>query len=713
MESEIKKRESIFASPISILRGIGAAREKLFKKLGIFTIKDLLHYYPRDYEDRSKLVRIGNLQDEETAAFIGIVTSRLKELHYGNKRHLTIQKLEISDDTSKASVIWFNQSYLKNVFKVGEKYFFYGRVKRSRNTIEIQNPVYERLQNTNCKNLLDQDINQDIDQEQLKKVSKIVPVYSTTSRLTQTVIRTAVEESLELVNGYLYDHLPVYIRERHKLSDYSYSIENIHFPCNNEALANARKRLAFEELLLLQLGLLSVKNTFSKDKKGIILSKSELTQKLVSSLPYKLTYAQLRVFDEISRDMQSGRIMNRLVQGDVGSGKTVVAVLSLVKAVENGYQGVLMVPTGILAEQHYQSITNMVKSYGIKVGLLTGNIKGKEKTKILNQIRNGDIDIVVGTHALIQDAVEYYNIGLVITDEQHRFGVMQRLSLSQKGKNPHILVMTATPIPRTLALILYGDLDISIIDEMPPGRMKIKTYAVNNSMRERINNFIRKSVSEGRQVYIVCPLVEDTENIDAKSTVTLAEDIAKKDFKDFRVGLLHGKLKPYEKEAIMKEFTEGNIDILVSTTVVEVGVDVPNATIMIVENAERFGLSQLHQLRGRVGRGKEQSYCILYNESSSEIAKERMQVMAKNNDGFVIAEKDLELRGPGEFFGIKQHGIPELKIANLYKDMELLKEAQKAAKAIIEDDPQLIKVENKTLRKIIDDIFQQFTTWMS
>ncbi|NMB98474.1 MAG: DEAD/DEAH box helicase, partial [Clostridiaceae bacterium] len=477
MESDLKKTEGIFASPISILKGIGTTREKLFRRLGIFTIKDLIHYYPRDYEDRSRLVKIRDLQDEETAAFIGIVTSRLNELHYGNKRYLTIQKLEISDDTSKASVIWFNQSYLKKIFKVGEKYFFYGRVKRTKNTIEIQNPVYEKIWNdirennlkhyTNYTNYANQNQNQyinqdqyvgakqyiklDIDQEQLKKVSKIMPVYSTTSGLTQTVIRNAVEESLKLVNGYLCDSLPASIRGKHKLADYSYSIENIHFPCNKEALMNARKRLAFEELFLLQLGLICFKKTFNEGGKGINFSKSELTQKLISSLPYKLTNAQLRVFDEISRDMQSGRIMNRLVQGDVGSGKTVIAVLGLVKAVENGYQGALMVPTGILAEQHYQSITNMLKGFDIRVGLLTGNVKGKEKTKILQQIRNGDVDIIIGTHALIQDAVEYHNIGLVITDEQHRFGVRQRLLLSQKGENPHILVMTATPIPRTLA----------------------------------------------------------------------------------------------------------------------------------------------------------------------------------------------------------------------------------------------------------------------
>ncbi|HOJ09962.1 MAG TPA: ATP-dependent DNA helicase RecG [Clostridiales bacterium] len=654
--------EDILKRPISCLKGIGAAREKLLNKIGVFTVKDLIQYYPRDYEDRSRLVKINNLQNEENSAFIGTITSKLRETSHGAR--MTIQKIEISDDTGIAYAVWFNQPYLKNVFRPGESYFFYGKIKRAGSFIEVQTPVYEKSG----------------DHEKTKdSFCNIVPVYSTTVKLSQAVIRSAAKEGLKQVDGIIPEILPQNIREKYLLSEINYAIQNIHFPHDNEALNNSRYRLVFEELFSLQLSLLAVKKSFNEGKKGISFKKGENVHDLVKSLPFQLTNAQLKVFKDIETNMESSGVMNRLIQGDVGSGKTIVAVLALLKAVENGYQGVLMAPTGILAEQHYRLVKGLLQKYNVNTGLLTGNITGKEKSKVLEGIKNGDIDIVIGTHALIQDGVECYNLGLVITDEQHRFGVRQRACLSKKGENPDILVMTATPIPRTLALILYGDLDISVIDELPPGRTPVKTYIVNKSMRERINNFIRKNAEQGRQVYIICPLVEDSDDIDAMSTITLAEDIAKKDFKDLKVGLLHGKLKPDLKEQVMKDFIEGKIDILVSTTVVEVGVDVPNATIMVVENAERFGLAQLHQLRGRVGRGKDQSYCILYNESNSPIAKERMQVMEKTCDGFIISEKDLELRGPGEFFGTKQHGIPELKIANLYKDIELLKIAQQAA----------------------------------
>jgi ATP-dependent DNA helicase RecG len=405
--------------------------------------------------------------------------------------------------------------------------------------------------------------------------------------------------------------------------------------------------------------------------------------------------------------MESGKVMNRLVQGDVGSGKTIVAVAALVKAVASGYQGALMVPTEILAGQHFQSITGLLERYGMKVALLTGSLAKKEKLELLEEIKQGRIDIVIGTHALLEENVTFERLGLVVTDEQHRFGVRQRAALSRKGENPDILVMTATPIPRTLALILYGDLDISVIDELPPGRKRITTYAVDESMRERINNFIRKNVSEGRQVYIVCPLVEESDAVEAKAASELAQRIAEKDFKDIEVGLIHGRMKPKEKEAIMGGFVAGRINILVSTTVIEVGVNVPNATLMIVENAERFGLAQLHQLRGRVGRGEHQSYCILYNESGTDISRERMKVMEKTGDGFIISEKDLELRGPGEFFGTRQHGIPELKIANLFRDMDILKSAQEAAKELLSQDRRLEALENRLLKQNMKERFAE------
>jgi len=424
-------------------------------------------------------------------------------------------------------------------------------------------------------------------------------------------------------------------------------------------------------------------------------------QDFIGDLPFSLTKAQMKAFREIEKDMESKKVMNRLVQGDVGSGKTIVAVLAMFKAVKNGYQATMMVPTEILAEQHYKSVSGLLEKYGVRVVLLTGSQTKKQKNEILEKVATGEADIVIGTHALIEEGVSFNNLGLVITDEQHRFGVRQRAALSRKGGNPDVLVMTATPIPRTLALILYGDLDISIIDELPPGRKPVKTYAVDESMRERINNFIRKKVAEGRQVYIVCPLVEESEEIEAKAATDLAERIAKHDFSDLKVGLIHGKMKPKEKDAVMRSFVEGKTDILVSTTVIEVGVNVPNATVMVVENAERFGLAQLHQLRGRVGRGEHQSYCILYNNGRTQVCRERMKIMEKTNDGFVISEKDLELRGPGEFFGTMQHGIPDLKIANLYRDMDILKLAQEAAMDIIEEDRHLMTEENRPLREML------------
>lgn len=548
----------------------------------------------------------------------------------------------------------------------------------------MNNPVYER-----------------VDGIEMKNTCRIIPVYPATAKLTQTIIRTAVSNALKLVNGELEETLPFNIREKHQLSEINYSIMNIHFPSNSEAFKTSRYRLVFEELFFLQLALFNIKQNLEKKKKGITFGAGKEVQKFVNSLPFKLTKAQLKVIEEIEQDMESNKVMNRLVQGDVGSGKTIVAIASLFKAVKSGYQGVLMAPTQILAEQHYNSVNALLKQFKIKIGLLTGNITGKAKEQILKEIKEGYVDIVIGTHALIQDNIEFYNLGIVITDEQHRFGVRQRAALSKKGENPDILVMTATPIPRTLALILYGDLDISIIDEMPPGRKPVKTYVVDNRMRERINNFIRKNVNNGRQVYIICPLVEDSDVIDAKSTITLAENIAKKDFNNLRVDVLHGKMKMEQKEDVMRRFVEDNLDVLVSTTVVEVGVDVPNANVIVIENAERFGLSQLHQLRGRVGRGEHQSYCILYNESDSETARQRMKVMRETCDGFIISEKDLELRGPGDFFGTRQHGMPDLKIANLFKDVEILKLAQIEAKNILKEDSNLQKPENSMIRDMI------------
>lgn len=674
--------------PTRYLKGVGEARAKLFHRLGIYFLEDLITYFPREYEDRRNLKGIIHLQDGETSAFEGTIVSEVSESR--PRRGLTIYKVLVRDETGSIIATWYNQPYIKNVFRLEEKYMFYGKISRRFRSFEAQNPVYEKVSGG-----------------ELKNTCRIVPVYPSTANLTQNVIRAAIKSALEILDGTLQDILPDKLRLKYNLSEYNYSVGNIHFPKSEIDFNNARYRLVFEELLLLQLGLLSIKSQLNENRNGNVFSPVEGIDGFIHSLPFKLTEAQERVFDEIQKDMESNKVMNRLVQGDVGSGKTVVAALAMYKASRNGFQSTLMVPTEILAEQHFETLKELFKSTDIGISLLTGSQTKKQKAEILEGIATGRINLVIGTHALIEENVVFSKLGLVVTDEQHRFGVRQRAALMQKGNNPDVLVMTATPIPRTLALILYGDLDISIIDKLPPGRRPVETYSVDGSMRERINNFIRKKVSEGRQVFIVCPLVSESDEIEAKSAVELAEKIAQKDFRDLNVGLIHGKMKARDKDAIMHGFVKGEVNILVSTTVIEVGVNVPNATLMVVENAERFGLAQLHQLRGRVGRGSHQSHCVLFNEGSTEVAKERMKIMQETNDGFIISEKDLELRGPGEFFGTRQHGIPDLKIANLYKDMEILKLAQEGAAEILKRDEQLNLPENHNLKLKIGERFSE------
>lgn len=681
-----KETAEVLKKPIQYVKGVGEARAKLFHKLNLFTVEDMISYFPRQYEDRSIVKAINELEDGESCAFEGTIASVVTESR--PRRGLSIYKVKIHDQTGIITATWFNQQYIKNVFKIGEKYIFYGKVTRRFRLFEVQNPVYEKTGDA-----------------ELKKTCRIIPVYQSTANLTQNILRSVIRNSLDMTADSIEEIFPQWLRNKYRLSEINYCLLNIHFPKSDVDFKNSRYRLVFEEFLLMQLGLLNIKNSIQEGKKGLEFKPVKEMEAFIGNLPFKLTSAQEKVFKEIEADMESSKIMNRLVQGDVGSGKTIVAVLALFKAVRNGYQGTLMVPTEILAEQHFKSIKTLIGNYGIKTALLTGSKTKKEKAEILEALEKGEIDIIIGTHALIEENVSFKRLGLVVTDEQHRFGVRQRAVLSQKGENPDVLVMTATPIPRTLALILYGDLDISIIDELPPGRKPIETYSVDNSMRDRINSFIRKKVAEGRQVYIVCPLVEESEMIEAKSAAEFAERIATKDFSDLRVGLIHGKMRPKDKDEIMRGFVEGNIDILVSTTVIEVGVNVPNATVMVIENAERFGLAQLHQLRGRVGRGEYQSYCILYNEGKSNISKERMKVMQKTGDGFIISEKDLELRGPGEFFGIRQHGLPEFKIANIYKDMEILKTAQSAAVEILKTDPEL---QGEDCRKLKEKIVEKF-----
>jgi ATP-dependent DNA helicase RecG len=678
--------KEILKKPVRSINGVGEARARLLNKLNLYTVGDVINHFPREYEDRNSFKKIAQLMDGQSCSFEGIIASKVIESRL--RAGLTIYKVLIKDDTGSITAIWFNQRYIKNVFKIGEEYVFYGRINRKSTNLSIQNPVYEIISGREMKN-----------------TCRIVPVYPSTCDLSQNTLRSVIRSALEMVLDNIEETLPEEVRNKYNLSEINYSISNIHFPKCDQDFINARKRLVFEELFLLQLGLLCIKGVLRYNKTGISFGKVDEMESFIESLPFKLTGAQKRVFEEIQRDMESIRVMNRLVQGDVGSGKTIVAVLSIYKAVKNGYQATLMVPTEILANQQYTSISRLLGKLGINVALLTGSQTARNKSAVLEGIKSGDIHVLIGTHALIEENVEFKRLGLVVTDEQHRFGVRQRAALAKKGENPDVIVMTATPIPRTLALILYGDLDISIIDELPPGRKLIETYAVDNSMRERINVFIRNKVMEGRQVYIVCPLVEESENIEAKSAQETAERIAEEDFKDLRVGMMHGKMKQKDKDEIMKSFIEGNIDILVSTTVIEVGVDVPNASVMIIENAERFGLAQLHQLRGRVGRGQHQSYCILYNESRTDVSKERMKVMQKTNDGFVISEKDLELRGPGEFFGTRQHGLPELRIANLYRDIEILKLSQEAANDILLEDKLLSLDKNLRLRDSIKEKF--------
>ena len=670
---------------IQFVKGIGPKKAYKLNKLGIFTLKDLLYYFPRQYEDRNNLKKIVELKNEDKATIkaliVGITTSN-------PRKGMTLTKVDVKDETGYAKLVFFNQPYISNTFKSGDTILVFGKVKKEFKNIEFSSCEIEHLSNSP------------------KNTCKIMPIYPLTFGVTNKEIISIIKSVLSNKELTIKEYLPKGIIDKYKLCSIDYAIRNIHSPSNKESFKIALYRIIFEEFLILQLGLFMFKNGVT-EVEGIKFEENEKLKDIISSLPFKLTKAQSRALNEIIEDMKSHKVMNRLVQGDVGSGKTVVALLALANCVLNGYQGALMAPTEILAEQHYISLTETLKEFGMNVELLVGSLTKKQKEKVLERVKNKEIDILIGTHALIEDKVEFDRLGLVITDEQHRFGVRQRGKLSDKGNNPDVLVMTATPIPRTLALILYGDLDISIIDELPPGRQPIDTIAVSKDKRDRAyNNLVRAEVEKGRQVYIVCPLVEESEAIEAKAAVELVEELKQEYFSDLKVGLLHGKMKASEKESIMKSFKNKELDILVSTTVIEVGVNVPNATLMIIENAERFGLAQLHQLRGRVGRGKHKSYCILIYASKSEVCRQRMSIMEETNDGFKISEKDLEIRGPGEFFGTRQHGLPELKIANIFKHMKILKIAQQEARYIIGEDLKLQKFENKLLKNEIIDKFE-------
>ena len=669
---------------VKYVKTVGPNRVKLLNKLNIYTLKDLIEYYPRDYEDRSKPKNLYECTDGEEVLIEAMPTGRISEMHKGR---MTISRLIVKDQTGTCYITWFNQGYLRDKFQPGRMYRFFGKISIRGSRYEMNSPVYDEI-------------------DQSKNTGKIIPIYPLTFELKQNTLRRIIENGLLEVKGQLPETLPEYVLKDNNLWDINNTIERIHFPVEFSDFNKARERLVFEELLTMQLALLKLKNNYENDINGIQFSKDAKMSDVINMLPFKLTKAQLRVLEEIDSDMESDKPMNRLLQGDVGSGKTVVAMIAAYKAVKSGYQATIMAPTAILASQHLESFQGILEELGIRTELLISSITKKKKTEILEKLQNGEIDILIGTHAILEENVIFKNLGLVVTDEQHRFGVKQRGTIASKGQNPDIIAMSATPIPRTLALILYGDLDISIIDELPPNRKKIETYAVRKNMEERVNKFIRKQIKEGRQAYIVCPLVEENEDMEGlQSVIELAERYQKETFSEYKVAYLHGKMKPKEKDEIMLKFKDGEIQILIATTVIEVGVNVPNASIMVVENAERFGLAQLHQLRGRVGRGGYQSYCILKYEGNGDTIRQRMKVMCDTNDGFVISEKDLELRGSGDFFGTEQHGLPEFKIANLFEDIGILKRVQGLAIKIMEDDPLLEKEKNEKLNEIVKEKF--------
>lgn len=666
-------------SPVSTLKGIGEQRERKLQKLDIYTVEDLLTHYPREYKDRSEIVKIADLPMDETSTFLAQIKEEGQNSRHGR---LVYTRMKVYDETGSVGVLWYNQPYMKNTLKMGEWYLFSGKLQKKYGRTEVVSPECERIGENFAG-------------------GRIIPVYPSVEGLSQKMLRNLMEEALSQMGGDMREELPLWLRKEYHLAERNFAIENIHFPKTEQGFYDARRRLVFEELFILQTALYQLKNTLEDREEGIILKKKKALKDGEALLPFALTGGQKRVLQEIEKDMTSGKIMNRLIQGDVGSGKTAVAMITAYWAIQNGWQVAMMAPTEVLASQHEESFRKIFEPAGITVVLLTGSLTAKEKRERLAKVANGEAQMIIGTHAVIQKGVEFHKLGLAITDEQHRFGVRQRSTLAEKGENVHTLVMTATPIPRTLALILYGDLDISIIDELPPGRQKIDTSAVDSRYHQRIYAFIRKHVAAGRQAYVICPMIEESEKLEVQSVLQYTEELVE-ELPDCRVACVHGKMKAKEKQAVMDGFAAGNIDVLVSTTVIEVGINVPNATIMLIENAERFGLAQLHQLRGRVGRGSEKSYCILVSDTKTKVAKERMKTMTESEDGFVISEKDLKLRGPGEFFGIRQHGLPELKIADLYKDMAILKEAQQAAAELLQRDRALAAEEHQLLKAHIE-----------
>lgn len=669
--------------PIQFVKGVGPKRAKNFAKLKLHTVNDLLQYYPRKYLDRSKLKLIDQLQPGQVETIFAFVRETV-ELRPKKGIHLT--KLIVQDKTGLACAVWFNQPYLSRQFKRNHPIFISGRIERRFGELQFINPEFELFTG-----------------EESLNINRIVPVYGGTEGLSQRVIRSTIASCLKEYGQEIRDIIPSYLLKKLNLLDKKKSIEEIHFPSSEKMLTAARKRLVFEELFTLQLIFVVQRKKQTSNLEGIALrSEGNLTKKLLNLLPFSLTKSQSKVWKEIKADLENNSVMQRLVQGDVGSGKTILAALALLHTVEAGYQGALMAPTEILAEQHYNELSNYFAKLGLNTGLLTGSLSKKEKEEMLNRISYSELDIIIGTHALIQEEVKFASLGLVVTDEQHRFGVRQRSALSEKGNNPNVLVMTATPIPRTLALTIYGDLDLSIIDELPPGRQKVQTYWLPSSQKNKVFAFCEQEIKKGRQVYFVCPLIEQSDKLEVEAASKLANNLQNNIFLHRRIGLLHGKMSSLEKDEIMVRFRDQKIDILVSTTVVEVGVNIPNATVMVIENAERFGLAQLHQLRGRVGRGNHQSFCLLISDVNSQEGQERLRTMCKIYDGFRLAEQDLRIRGSGELLGIRQHGLPDLKLTNLFSDGPILELARETAFSLLAIDPDLNGVEYQGLKEKVN-----------